>query len=216
MESIVDSGIYNAEIYPCNSCGPFPLIDLKDMTAQVLKAVQKHPAVVYTTSGDPKEFNLSRDVLAPPIARALSNLKPKLRSAKMIRDTIPQFMPAGGGNVFGINGRAEIPLYKCGECRALFVLPPEVGDAMRKAEPVNGSSVAEDCLRSHAVRAMQNAWRSLEALKVAQVYCFKEFVVMVDFSSHPRRGRSFFRVSIAFADIVDGRKNGKGEGLTGQ
>lgn len=208
MEGIVDSGIYKAEIYPCQSCGPLPLFDLKDITAQVLKALQKYPAAVYSPSPDPKEFNLSRDVLAPPIARALSTLKPELRSAETIKGTIPQFIPAGGGTVFGLNGRAGIPLYKCDECRALFVLPSEVGDAIRKVDPVNGSSVAEGYLRSYAVGAMENAYKSLESLKAAQVYCFKEFVVMVDFSSHPGRGRSFFRVSVAFADMVDSRKDG--------
>ncbi len=213
MEGLVDSGIYKAEIYPCNSCGPIPLFDLKDITAQVLKALQKYPAVVYSASPDPKEFNLSRDVLAPPIARALSTLKPELRSAKMIKDTIPQFIPAGGGTVFGLNGRAEIPLYKCDGCRALFVLPSEVGDAIRKVDPVHRSSVAEDYLRSYAVDAMKNAYESLESLKAAQVYCFKEFVVMVDFSSHPGRGRSFFRVSIAFTDIVVAGKTEKEKDL---
>lgn len=131
-------GVYKAEIYPCGSCGPFPLFDLKDITSQVLKALQKYPLVV--PSADPKDFNLSRDVLAPAIAHALSTFKPELRSAAMIKDTIPLSIPAGGGTVFGVNGRAEIPLYKCDECRALFVLPSEVGDAIKKVDPANGSS----------------------------------------------------------------------------
>lgn len=194
MDDTEDLGLYNAEIYPCKSCGPFPLFNLKDVTAQILKAVQKHPLVV--PDADLENFNLLRDVVAPPLAQALSTFEPKIRSATMIKDTIPQFSPHLGGAAFGPNGRANIPLYVCNECRALFVLPSEVGNAIRKVDPVNGSNTAEDLLRSFAVRAMQNAYQSLEPIKAAQVYCFKEFVVMVDYTTHPGRGRSFFRVSV--------------------
>lgn len=214
MEGTADPGLYNAQIYPCKSCGPFLLINLKEMTTQVLETLPKYPMVVPPT--DPETFNLLRNVLARPIAHALSNFKPKLRSAAMIKDTIPQFSPHLGGCAFGRNGRADIPLYKCMECRALFVLPSEVRDAGRKVDPVKEASLTEGYMRDIAVGAMKNAYRSLELLKAAQVYCFKDFVVMVDFTTHPGRGRSFFCLRVVVANLVGRRKDGKGEGLTRQ
>lgn len=167
-----DPGLYNAEIYPCKSCGPFPFFNLKDITAQVLAALEKHPLVI--PSADPKDFNLLRDVIAPPIAQALSAFKPQLRSAAMIKETIPLFSPSLGGVAFGPNGRADIPLYVCNECRALFVLPCEVRDAGRKTDPVKGASLTEDHVRGVAVGAMENAYQSLEPLKAAQVRTLSE------------------------------------------
>ena len=149
-----DPGLYNAEIYSCKSCGPFPLFNLKDITAQVLKAVEKYPLVIPTA--DPKDFNFQRDVIRPPIAHALSAFKPELRSAAMIKETIPLFSPSLGGIAFGPNGRADIPLYVCGECRALFVLPSEVRDAGVKTDPMNGPSLPEDYVRGIAVSAMES------------------------------------------------------------
>ena len=154
MESTTDPGLHNAEIYPCKSCGPFPLFNLKEITAQVLKALEEYPLVI--PSADAKDFNLQRDVIAPPIAQALSAFKPGLRSAAMIKETIPQFSPSLGGVAFGPNGRADIPLYVCSECRALFVLPCEVRDAGVKTDPVKGASLTEDYVRGVAVGAMES------------------------------------------------------------
>ena len=149
-----DPGLYNAEIYPCKSCGPFPLFNLKEITAQVLQTVEKYPLVI--PHADPKDFNLLRDVIAPPIAKALSAFKPELRSAARIKETIPLFSPHLGGVAFGPYGRADIPLYVCGECRALFVLPSEVRDAGRKTDPVKGAGLTEDHVRGVAVGAMES------------------------------------------------------------
>lgn len=95
--------------------------------------------------------------------------------------------------MFGHYGQVGIPIYKCDGCRALYVLPADVLSAMRKAGPVNEgvSTVEVDILlKDRAVDAMKNAYQGLPIMS-AQVYCFKEFVVMVGVPSSSIPGRLF-------------------------
>lgn len=92
--------------------------------------------------------------------------------------------------------RAQIPMRCCRSCRALYALPQDVKDAATSlGMPSNAGSLTDERIQDVCVGSMYNAYNSLSIQK-AEVYCFKDFVVMIDltgnidgrFLSAPRRG----------------------------
>ena len=167
-------------LYPYTGCIRFPLIKPDQMTADFL--AQTHQAGVQPP--------LSVDMAHALAARMITDhLEPQFSSkpiANAIKSNpnIPVFSAAGGGTLYNLpEGRkAEIAIYKCNCCRALYVLPQDVKDAAQKLDMAIGADgMTEDEVRQTCISAMHNAFEGPNIGKSgnAEIYCFEEFVVMV-------------------------------------
>ena len=135
-------------------------------------------------SPDPKEVRDALKVLMGQKFKERLQSDYPLPTAAAIKfnPSIPMLEAAGGGTLHDLKKarKACIAIYKCIKCSALYVLPEDFKAAGRALDyPVGAGGMTPEAIRKLCVRAMQNAYQGL-GMEKAEVYCFKNFVVMID------------------------------------
>ena len=169
-------------IYPCSSCVHFTMIKCEEIIADFIDHVKA--AGILGRSPDPKEL---RDTIMDLIVRIVKErVEPEypLPTAAAIKanSEIPVFEAAGGGSLRDLlnQRKADIAIYKCNACRALYVLPEDFRTAGKALDyPIGAGGMTPEGIQQLCLHAMQNAYQGL-GIRKAEVYCFKNFVVMID------------------------------------
>ena len=183
-EQIAPSFFPRFTIYPCPSCVPFPMIKCEEITAEITEHM--NAAGILGHSPDPKEIkNAVEHLMGHIIKERIEPEYPLPTSAAMkTNPQIPVFKAAGGGTLRDLSNqrKADIAMYKCNTCHALYVLPEDFTAAGRALDhPIGVGCMSPEGIQHLCLSAMQNAYQGL-GMKKAEVYCFKNFMVLIDMS----------------------------------
>ncbi|KAL8789934.1 MAG: hypothetical protein Q9195_006595 [Heterodermia aff. obscurata] len=172
----------NIAIYPCRSCVHFAMIKSEKVIADFIHHV--NAAGILSPSPHPNVLKNAIKALLGYVIKERVEPEYPLPTAAAIKANpeIPVFVAAGGGTLYDFkNQRKEyIAIYKCNACRALYVLPEDFRAAGKALEyPTGFGGMTPGGIQDLCIQAMQNAYQGLGIGK-AEVYCFKNFVVMID------------------------------------
>lgn len=176
----------HSPLHSCSKCVQFPLVKPSRITADLLAHIK---------ANKPLDQLPDTQALTQAIHHHLSsylkaNIQP-LPTASAIKATIPILSPGGGGKIFDKEAKekleAEVPIYQCNTCRAVYLLPQDYKDAGRKIYmPLFGvERMTDERVRKDILNAMQDMYTRMQDdpsqgpsnFKV-EVYCFETFVVM--------------------------------------
>ena len=186
----------NVSFYSCTSCVQFPLLKPAVLLENFFKQASSAALL-----GPPLDLNarngLTRCLIQAVMRDSIESQFP-LPSAEAIKQNpnIPVFNAAGGGTLWDLadQRKACIPVYICDYCHALYVLPSDVREAAKKVDMVVGAGgLTEKGVRDICVQAMRNAYCGLQIGKKgkAEIYCFKNFVVIACWAAEQGEGSLF-------------------------
>ena len=168
------------------------MIKREEIMAEVTEHV--NAAGILGHPPDPEEVkDAVEDLMGHIIIERVEPEYPLPTSAAMkTHPQIPVFKAAGGGTLRDLNNqrKEEIAMYKCNTCHALYVLPEDFKAAGRALDhPIGVGCMSPEGIQDLCIGALQNAYQGL-GMKKAEVYCFKNFVVLIDMTGteNPDKG----------------------------